>query len=415
MRRIAICLLIALTLFPARLHAQDLPPIRPPALRPGDTVAVVAPAGPVDRYRVTLARKRLKALGLNLRVPPGLYRRRGYLAGDDQARADEFMAAFRDPTVKAVLPGVGGYGATRMLDLLDYDVIRANPKILVGFSDITALHLAIQRKTGLITFHGPLLTYGLGSPSNLTDFSAEYFRRVLFYKSYFDWANDPLDEGYTYHIPSDVATLRTIATGQARGRLTGGNLSLVCALMGTPYEIQTDHRILFLEDVNEEPYRIDRLLSQLRLAGKFDHVAGVVLGIFTGCDSRKGDNGLSLSEVLDDYFADLPVPVVVGFPAGHTRQNATLPLNALVELDAAGPRLRVLDNPVQINELSSHPTQPTQPETTEEPGETTPDSQSDSPPPESQPATPGLPSDEFEAVPQKPSKPIDPEILRRIP
>ena len=156
MRWIAPYLVFGLTLFPIAVRAEGPPPaIKPPALRTGDTVAIVAPAGSLERVRVERARVRLQKMGLRVRIPPNLYRKRGYLAGDDAARAEEFMAAWRDPEVKAVLPGGGGYGATRMLDLLDYDAIRANPKLLLGYSDITALHLAIQRKTGLITFHGP--------------------------------------------------------------------------------------------------------------------------------------------------------------------------------------------------------------------------------------------------------------------
>ncbi|HOB75112.1 MAG TPA: LD-carboxypeptidase [Phycisphaerae bacterium] len=402
MRRIAFFILVVLTFAPTFIRAQSLSPIYPAALRPGDTIAVVAPAGSLEPYRIELARKRLIRMGFRVRLPRDLYRKRGYLAGSDEARAQELMAAFRDPAVKAIFPGTGGFGVTRMLDQLDYDVIRANPKILLGFSDITGLHLAIGRKTGLITFHSPVLMYGLGSREDLSDFSAEYLWRAVLYSSYFDWAGDPLEPGYSYYIPSEVATLRTLAPGKAQGRLTGGNLSLICALMGTPYEIETDGRVLFLEDVNEEPYRIDRFLSQLRLAGKFDRVAGVILGTFTGCETKKGSDSLSLAQVFNDYFANLPVPVVVGFPAGHARHNATLPMNALVELDASTRRIRILENPVRIEETAS--IAPNQPEPDAEP-----------PAPDPEPAGPSLPENQFEPVEAPPASPISPEILRRIP
>lgn len=413
MRWIALSILSVLAFAPVFIRAESPPPIYPAALRPGDTIAVVAPAGNLDPERIELARKRLSRMGFHVRIPRDLYRKRGYLAGSDEARAEELVAAFRDPAVQAIFPGTGGYGVTRILDRLDYDVIRANPKILFGFSDITGLHLAIGRKTGLITFHSPVLMYGLGSRENLTDFSAEYLWRPVLYKSYFDWAGALLEPGYTYYIPPDVARVRTLVGGKARGRLIGGNLSLVSALMGTPYEIETDGRVLFLEDVNEEPYRIDRFLSQLRLAGKFDRVAGVILGAFTGCETKKGSNSLSLAQVLNDYFADLPVPVIANFPAGHARQNAALPMNALVELDADTGQVRVLENPVRLEETDR--IAPARPGPTSEPLMDDGDELDDISAAEPRPAGPDLPKDQFEPVESPPSKPIDPEILRRIP
>lgn len=419
MRRIAPYLVINVAMLPVLLRAETPPVLRAPALRPGDTVAVVAPAGPLDRSRIERARTRLQQMDLKLRIPPNLYRRRGYLAGDDAERAEEFMAAWRDPAVKAILPGAGGYGCTRMLDQLDYEFIRTHPKILLGYSDITALHLAIQRKTGLITFHGPLLGYGLGSPENLTIFSADSLWRTLLAESYFDPTGEPFEPGYTYDIPSTAGTLHVLASGTARGRLTGGNLSLISALMGTPYEIETDGRILFIEDVNEDPYRIDRYLSQLRLAGKLDHVSGVILGIFNGCGSGKAADGLTIDEVFRDYFTDLGVPVITNFPAGHTRQNATLPLNALVEIDAAAREVRVLENPVdpgleatpstaRRDSAQSAEPLPEEPGEAEEPG-MDPQPHAD-PPPE-------LPEDEFEPVEpaQSSPAPVPSDVLRRIP
>lgn len=424
MRRIAPYLGFLVTLLPAPLAAETPPVIYPPALRPGDTVAVVAPAGTLERARVERARGRLQKMGLKLRIPPNLYRRRGYLAGDDTQRAEELMAAWRNPNVKAIFVGAGGYGVTRMLDQLDFSVIKANPKILLGYSDITALHLAVQRKTGLVTFHGPLLCYGLGSPENLTAFSAEWLWRALLARSYVDWSGEAIEPGYELHIPPEAGTLHVLASGRAQGRLTGGNLSLVCTLMGTPYEIQTDGRILFLEDVNEEPYRIDRYLSQLRLAGKFDRVAGVILGVWHGCGSSKGEDSLSLDQVLHDYFADLGVPVVVDFPAGHTRQNATLPLNAMVEIDAGQRLVRVLENPVELetgSAVTPEPNDPTEPEPMTQPSDQ-PEEPGVEPPPDSRPA-PDLQRAEPDSVelarPKQPTpapqKPVPPDVLRRIP
>lgn len=326
---------------------RNPPPIYSPALRAGDTIVFVAPAGRLDRARMERARTRLEELGFKVRVPNNLYRGRGYLAGDDDVRARELMAAFEDPEVRAVFPGTGGYGATRILDRLDYDVIRGNPKILVGFSDITALHLAIQNQTGLITFHSPNPMWGLGSEGNLHPFSAKYFWRALRSEENLEPGGEAQPVGYSVDLPEDVSPIKVMVPGTSRGRLTGGNLSLIAALIGTPYEIETEGRILFLEDVGERPYRIDRCLCQLRLTGKLDRLAGVILGQFTKCKPKEGEESLSLEQVFQDYFAHLGVPVVMNFPAGHSVYNATLPIGALVEVDADAPRVTVLENPVR--------------------------------------------------------------------
>lgn len=324
------------------------PPIFPPALRPGDTVAIVAPARPVNRERVERARARLEGMGFKVKIPDNLYRKRGNLAGTDAERAEELMAAFRDPEVKAIFPGTGGYGTTRIIDRLDYEVIRRNPKILEGFSDITGLHLAIQKKTGLVTFHGPNLMSGLGSEENLADYSAEFLWRALLERTYFDAEGRPLSPGYVYALPDDATPIQVLSPGVARGRLTGGNLSLISPLIGTEFEIETEGCILFIEDVREQPYRIDRYLSHLRLAGKLDKVAGVILGIFRKCEPDDPEDSLSLEQVFRDYFEHLGVPVILNFPAGHFKYNATLPLGARVELDADRKRVTVLENPVQL-------------------------------------------------------------------
>ena len=330
-------------------------PIFPKALAPGDTIEIVAPAKYLDKDRVALAKKRLEEMGFKVRIPENLFRRKGFLGGSDEERAAELNAAFADPEVKAVMPGTGGYGTTRILDKLDYDVIRRNPKILVGFSDITGLHIAINQQTGLVTFHSPLPEWGLGVDKNLSPYAAKWFWRAILAKSY-----DKGKDGYTIITrPSDPptpddATLFadvprpvTMRPGKAHGRLIGGNVSVLHAMMGTPYEIQTAGKILFLEDVGEAPYRIDRMLSTLRLAGKFDHVAGVILGQFTARqEEAKWDDDASVNDVLRDYFAKLNVPVLANFPVGHVRFNATLPVGAMAELDADAQTLRILENPV---------------------------------------------------------------------
>ncbi len=335
---------------------SELPPIYPKALARGDTIMIVAPAKYLDKDRVTLAKTRLEEMGFKVRVPTGLFRRKGFLGGTDEERAAELMEAFADPKVNAIFPGTGGYGTTRIVDKLDYDVIRRNPKILVGFSDITGLHVAINQKTGLVTFHSPNPEWGLGVDKNLSPYAAKWFWRALLAKEYGSGTgylittheSEPPKPGDD-KLYEDVPHAHTIHEGKARGRLIGGNVSVVDALMGTPYEIQTDGKILFLEDVGEAPYRVDRMLNTLRLAGKFDHVAGIILGQFTAREEEaKWDDDESIDEVLRDFFGKLNVPVVTHFPFGHVRYNTTLPVGAMAELDAEAQTLRILENPVTL-------------------------------------------------------------------
>jgi muramoyltetrapeptide carboxypeptidase len=367
----AILLALGLAASPAILAKANEPaPIYARALSPGDTIIFVAPAKYLDRGRVALARRRLEELGFKVRTPDKLFRKKGFLAGSDKERAAELMAAFEDPSVDAIFPGTGGYGTTRIIDKLDYDVIRRNPKVFIGFSDITALHIAINQRTGLVTFHSPNPEWGLGTDTNLSPFAAKWFWRALLAANYDEGStrvgSSPAPAGYPIRIEphdtgaSDEAALFdgvprpiTLHPGKARGRLIGGNLSVVHALMGTPFEIQTDGRILFLEDVGEAPYRVDRMLSTMRLAGKFDHVAGVILGAFTAReDEPEWDEDATIDDVLRDYFADLGVPVVAHFPVGHVRYNTTLPVGAMAELDATDRTLRLLEDPVAGHPMS---------------------------------------------------------------
>jgi muramoyltetrapeptide carboxypeptidase len=333
------------------LPAWTTRPIRPAALELGDTIAFIAPAGSLSEKRMTLARQRLEAMGFVIKQSNDLFREYGYLAGTDERRAEEIMAAFEDPDVDAIFPGTGGYGATRILDMLDYRSIRRHPKVLIGFSDITALHLAIGRRAGLVTFHSPNPQYGLGSEGNLSDFSAKYFWRALLKSSYYDEDGERRTPGWTYEFPQEVPAPKTLAIGKARGRLVGGNFSLIAATMGTPYEIQTRGKILFVEDVREAPYRIDRFLSTLRLAGKLDELNGVILCHFTRTEKEGEEpSEFSVNEVFEQYFADLGIPVIYGFPAGHHKFNATMPVGAMVELEATedGCRVTVLEDPMKL-------------------------------------------------------------------
>jgi muramoyltetrapeptide carboxypeptidase len=335
---------------PARL-------IWPRPLAPGDTIAFVAPAGELDRERMALARFRLEERGYHVVQRDDLFAREGYLAGSDERRAEELMQAFRDPRVAAIFPGTGGYGVMRILDRLDYAFIRSHPKLVIGFSDITALHAALNRHAGLVTFHSPNPMYGLGSPDGLAPLAQCWFFRALERRAAGPWVIDAAEtgtgapvvpEGHGEAADPPPAPPSAWGRGKARGRLAGGNLSLVAALEGTPYAVDMRDAILLLEDVHEAPYRIDRMLRQLELAGRLSQLRGAVLGQFTGRRDRddeppEDDPRYTVEGVLRQYFGAAGIPVLFSFPVGHVRDNVTLPLGAMVEIDADRVALTVLE------------------------------------------------------------------------
>jgi muramoyltetrapeptide carboxypeptidase len=311
---------------------------RPAALKVGDTIAFVAPAGPADAEKVGKAKVRFEKMGFKVKVPPTLTNRKDrYLAGSDGDRAAELNAAIKDKAVQAVFAVKGGYGLTRILDRIDYDAIRQNPKIIAGFSDITALHLAVARKCRLVTFHSPMPQYGLYRDDVGFAYSSDVFWRTLRADRYPKGGG-----GYTVPLPDDRPKPHRLAGGKAKGRLVGGNLTLISATMGTPYQIEAEGNVLLVEDTGEKAYRIDRMLSQLRLAGLLDKFSGFVIGTFDGADEAE------LDAVLREYFGRRKVPVLVNYPVGHTPFNATLPHGGLVEVDADALTVRVLEPPVAL-------------------------------------------------------------------
>jgi len=243
--------------------------LKPKPLAAGDTVALITPATYVSSPdALQLARRTVEYLGLKWKPGRNLGKRAGYLGGSIEERVADLHEAFLDPDVKAVLCTRGGYGSAMLLDRIDFDLIRNHPKIFVGYSDITALHMGIHQKSKIITFHGPMALAGF------SDYTLEHFKRALF---------DPRPLGALSNPPEARAfrpkhPTRTLRGGRATGALIGGNLTLIASTMGTPWEIQTDGKLLFLEDVGEEPYSMDRMLTQLRLAGKFRNIAGLILG-----------------------------------------------------------------------------------------------------------------------------------------
>lgn len=318
----------------------DMPYLKPHALKPGDTIAFVAPAGPAESKPFQEYKKQLEKAGYKVLVPKGMEnRKQGYLGGNDDERADELNAMIRDPAVRAIFPVRGGFGLTRILDRIDYDALRKDPKIVTGYSDLTALHLAIARKARVVTFHSGMPNYDLWQQDKPKfAFQGESFHRAVFADQY-----KPGEKGFTIEVPPEAKPVKLVG-GVARGRLLGGNLSLICATMGTPYAMEPKGVILFIEDVNESPYRVDRMLSQLRLAGVLDSVTGVVIGSFS---SKEEGDAKELDRVLRDYFGKAKVPVLMNFPVGHNPLNATLPEGVHAELDADKGELRLLENPVR--------------------------------------------------------------------
>ena len=312
--------------------------IRAKPLKPGDIIAIATPAGVAEEAPVRAFTALMEKQGYKVRIPEGMLGRRDrHLGGTDSQRADEMNALIRDPAVRAIFPARGGYGLTRIIDRIDYKALKADPKIITGYSDLTALHLAVARKARVVTFHSPLPMHSL--------YKGETEPHAFAYRSFKSMILAPLEShgAQVVSVPEEGPRPSKLVGGKARGRLLGGNLSLVAATIGTPYAIEPEGAILLLEDVNEAPYRVDRMLSQLRLAGVLDKVSGVVLGSFT---TKEPDEPAKIDAILREYFGSLKVPVITGFPSGHAPANATLPHGGLVEIDANAGTLTLLESPL---------------------------------------------------------------------
>ncbi len=306
--------------------------IRPPRLRAGDIVGLTSPAtAAFESDPIEVFMQAFREVGLEPRLGANFYNRRGYFAGSDQDRAADVMGFFADPEVKGIFAR-GGWGAARVLPHLDYDLIRRNPKVLLGYSDATALLTGVHAKTGLITMHGP-------GPGNR--FSTEHFRRVLM-EGEADLLENLVPDPGDSIVSRDHRT-RTITSGVARGRLLGGNLTVLSAIVGSDYLPDFTGAILFLEDVDEAVYRVDRMLTTLRLAGILDRLAGFVFGRCTDCDPSSGFGSLTLEEVLADHIAPLGIPAFRGSMIGHIPEQFTLPIGGLAELDADAGTIRLLE------------------------------------------------------------------------
>ncbi|MFD1019838.1 S66 peptidase family protein [Thalassobacillus hwangdonensis] len=308
--------------------------LKPKRLKKGDTVGIIAPASPLFK-KSDLKRgiKTLEEWGYNVVVGDHVNCRHEYIAGTDEQRAADFNAMFANDNVDAVFVTQGGYGSARMIDRIDFDLVRKNPKIFIGYSDITSLHLAIQKHTGLVTFHGPGMA-GFNS-EDLTAYREEYLDKAL-------CSSEPIGE---IKMADDKKYLDVINEGQVRGELVGGNLTLVCASLGTPFEIDTKDKILFLEEVWTEPWILDHMFTHLKNAGKLQEAAGIVIGECSECEPRKLDPGFPvtffLEDILEDFLKPLDIPVIHGLPIGHTKDLATLPIGVSAYLDATNGKLFV--------------------------------------------------------------------------
>jgi muramoyltetrapeptide carboxypeptidase len=293
----------------------------------GDTIGIIAPASaPPDPKAIDRAASALERFGFKPKLGKNVRARHGFLAGTDRERATDLMQMFTDKKVKAIICLRGGYGTSRILDRLDYDVIRRNPKILSGYSDITSLHFALAQKLNLVSIHAPMLNGALADPK-VPDFTRNSFFRTVMEAI----PAGSICAGYK------EKTISILRGGVAEGRLIGGNLSLICASLGTPFVPLFKGKILFFEDISEKPYRLDRMLTQLLNAGILQEVAGVAVGVNQDCSDPNmkagGEYRQSAAEVIKERLASLRVPVVTGLPFGHVDLNATIPFGVKARLD----------------------------------------------------------------------------------
>lgn len=302
--------------------------VKPRALKEGDTLGLIAPASPIyeesvfDEMLVNLT-----DLGFELKLGKHVRNRNGYLAGTDAERLEDLMNMFKDPEVDGIMCIRGGWGCNRILTDIDYDVIRANPKVFCGFSDITSLHMAFYEKSDLYTFHGPV------GKSVWNSFTTDAFKSII-------WNGEQIE----YTIPESSEDHFVITEGKAEGILLGGNLSVLVSMIGSEYLPSFEGAILFLEDIGESVYRIDRMLTQLKLAGVLDQLSGFVFGKCTECSA--GNNSLTLEQVFDDHIKPLGIPAFYGAMISHEDDNITIPFGMNGAIDAASQTISIKDSAV---------------------------------------------------------------------
>jgi len=318
---------------------KEIKIIKPNRLKKGDTIGLITPGSYIDDTGLEKAVNNIESLGFQVKLAKNIRAERGFNAGTDAQRLADLHDMFADKKVQGIWCARGGYGCSRLLPNINYKLIKNNPKVLIGFSDITALILAIYKETGLVGFHGPV-----GS-SDFTDYTKEYLTKVLI---------EP-QEKLTINLSTEheelaktnkVYQTTTIRGGQATGQLVGGNLSLLAPLAGTKYQPNIKGKLLFIEEIGESPYRIDRMLTQLRQSYPLRDAAGIILGVFRGCEMKGGSRSLSLIDTLKDRLGDLNIPVFYGAAIGHIANNMTLPIGGKASFDADNGLITLLEKGV---------------------------------------------------------------------
>ncbi|MBN1251723.1 MAG: LD-carboxypeptidase [Bacteroidales bacterium] len=304
--------------------------IKPQKLKKGDRIGLVCPAGFITKEQLDKTSNILSELGFNSFFSDNILNRQGYLAGNDKERAEDINQMFINKSIKAILAVRGGYGSSRIIDLIDYQTIKENPKIFIGYSDITALLNSINKFTGLITFHG------IVGISDFNDYTKQNFLNLF--------VNNLLE------IKSDEnISPKIINHGSAQGKLAGGNLSTINSLLATDFEIDFTDKIVFIEDISESPYKIDRMLTQLLLSGNLKKAKAIILGVFKNCDLNDDDinkqNSLSLQEIFIDRLNNLNIPVISNFSFGHIESQAIFPIGITAEINTNELFIRLLEKP----------------------------------------------------------------------
>lgn len=302
--------------------------IKPKRLKIGDTIGLIAPASPVPKRKVELGLKKLTNMGFKVEVSKTGYSNYGYLAGEDKFRAEELNSMFNNKDIDGIICLRGGYGTPRILDLLDYEMIKSNPKVFVGYSDITVLHIAFNQLSNLVTFHGPMVASDMSG--NFSDFSKKSLLNSIF------------DQDFNPSIENESNEIITINPGIAEGKIIGGNLSLLVSTLGTPYEVDTKGKILLIEEIGENTYKVDRMLTQLILSNKFKDAEGIILGNFNNC-VPDDDGEFTIEELIDDLIKPLKIPTISNLQAGHCEPVITLPFGVKTRLDARKGEITILE------------------------------------------------------------------------
>jgi muramoyltetrapeptide carboxypeptidase len=308
--------------------------LKPVRIEAGSTISLIAPSSPISEEKYLKALNNINSLGFVVKPGKFVLEKTGYLAGTEKQRLEDLHSAFADPETTAVWCIRGGYGSARMLPSIKYDLIRKHSKPFIGYSDVTALHIALHQKAGLVTYHGPV------AASDFTEPTVLHFRNMLMLPTF----------GYTVHAPKPSDLMRgdeympyVVVPGIAEGPLMGGNLSLLSALIGTDFAPNYAGKLVFIEDVGEKPYRIDRMLTQLLQGSNLNKAAGIMLGVFSDCVAKPDDSSWTLKQTLIDRLAPLRIPVMYGFPFGHISDQATLPYGLVARMDTSVGALTFLE------------------------------------------------------------------------